>query len=122
MKRILVVDDEAAMRSLLQDMLEDDYAIETAANGAEAMAVLERGGIDLLITDLVMPRMNGIDLVMAVRKQHPQLGIIAISGGGGINGRFDYLPVAGLVGAARVLRKPFELSDLRQAIRDMLPA
>lgn len=121
MKRILIVDDEAAMRGLLQDMLEDDYAIETAGNGVEAMAVLERGGIDLLITDLVMPRMNGIDLVMAARKQHPQLGIIAISGGGGINGRFDYLPVANLVGAARVLRKPFELADLRLAIEAMLP-
>jgi len=121
MKRILIVDDEAAMRGLLQDMLEDDYAIETAGNGVEAMAVLERGGIDLLITDLVMPRMNGIDLVMAARKQHPQLGIIAISGGGGINGRFDYLPVANLVGAARVLRKPFELAELRLAIEAMLP-
>jgi CheY-like chemotaxis protein len=68
-----------------------------------------------------MPKMNGIDLVMALRRQYPALKIIAISGGGGITGRFDYLPVANLVGAARVIRKPFALAEMRTAVRELLP-
>lgn len=120
MKRVLIVDDEAQMRGLLEDLLEDDFEVTTASNGAEAMQRLQEGGTELVITDLVMPTMNGIDLVMAVRKQYPALKIIAISGGGGISGRFDYLPVANLVGAARVIRKPFALADMRTAVREVL--
>jgi YesN/AraC family two-component response regulator len=122
MQRVLIVDDEAQMRSLLEDLLEDDYAISTASNGAEALQRLQQDGAELIITDLVMPTMNGIDLVMAVRKQFPTLKIIAISGGGGITGRFDYLPVANLVGASRVIRKPFTLADIRIAVREVLAA
>lgn len=122
MKRVLIVDDEAQMRGLLEDLLEDDYQVLTASNGAEALQLLEQGGAELIITDLVMPKMNGIDLVMAVRRQFPALKIIAISGGGGITGRFDYLPVANLVGAARVIRKPFELAEMRTAVREVLAA
>lgn len=122
MKRVLIVDDEAQMRGLLEDLLEGDYQVLTASNGAEALQLLERDGAELIITDLVMPQMNGIDLVMAVRQQYPALKIIAISGGGGISGRFDYLPVANLVGAARVIRKPFELAEMRTAVREVLAA
>jgi DNA-binding NtrC family response regulator len=122
MKRVLIVDDETQMRGLLEDLLEGDYQVLTASNGAEALQLLERDGAELIITDLVMPKMNGIDLVMAVRKQYPALKIIAISGGGGITGRFDYLPVANLVGAARVIRKPFELAEMRTAVREVLAA
>lgn len=122
MKRVLIVDDEAQMRGLLEDLLEGDYQVLTASNGDEALQLLERDGAELIITDLVMPKMNGIDLVMAVRKQYPALKIIAISGGGGITGRFDYLPVANLVGAARVIRKPFELAEMRTAVREVLAA
>jgi len=122
MQRVLIVDDEAQMRGLLEDLLEDDYEISTASNGAEALQRLRQDGAELIITDLVMPTMNGIDLVMAVRKQFPTLKIIAISGGGGITGRFDYLPVANLVGASRVIRKPFTLADIRTAVREVLAA
>jgi len=122
MQRVLIVDDEAQMRGLLEDLLEDDYEISTASNGAEALQRLQQDGAELIITDLVMPTMNGIDLVMAVRKQFPTLKIIAISGGGGITGRFDYLPVANLVGASRVIRKPFTLADIRTAVREVLAA
>jgi DNA-binding NtrC family response regulator len=122
MKRVLIVDDEAQMRGLLEDLLADDYQVLTASNGVEAMQRLEQDGAELIITDLVMPKMNGIDLVMAVHRQYPGLKIIAISGGGGITGRFDYLPVANLVGAARVIRKPFALAEMRTAVRELLPA
>ncbi len=119
-KRILIVDDETQMLSLLEDMLSDEYQIIKASNGAEALELAKQATIDLLVTDLVMPKMNGIDLIVAIRQSQPELKIIAISGGGGINGRFDYLPVAKLIGAGKILRKPFSPRELMQSIHDIL--
>jgi DNA-binding NtrC family response regulator len=121
MKRVLIVDDEAQMRGLLEDLLQDDYQVLTACDGAEALQRLEQDGAELVITDLVMPNMNGLDLMVAVRKHYPALKVIAISGGGLI-GRLDYLPIASLIGAARVMRKPFTVADMRSAVREVLAA
>jgi CheY-like chemotaxis protein len=121
MKRVLIVDDDAPMRGLLADLLEGDYQVATAGDGAEALQKLARDGAELLVTDIVMPKMNGIDLMIAARKQYPALKIIAISGGG-IIGRIDNLPLAGLAGAARVMRKPFALAEMRTAVRELLAA
>lgn len=120
MKRILVVDDERSLRVMLEDLLSYDYEVTLASNGLEAKNLLNNASFDLLITDLVMPEMNGIELVMAIQKNHPKLKIIAMSGGGGITGRFDYLPVAELIGAEKILRKPFKLSEMTDAVRQTL--
>ncbi len=120
MKKILVVDDELPMRTILYELLCDDYQVTLAANGQEAKTLLGSTPFDLLITDLVMPEMNGIDLISSITAISPNLKIIAMSGGGGINARFDYLPVAQLIGAEQIFRKPFELSKMKQTIRDML--
>ncbi len=120
MKRLLVVDDEQPIRSMLNDLLGDDYEVMLAANGQEAFALLNSHSFDLIITDLVMPEMNGIDLITSIQKISPDLKIIAISGGGGLNGRFDYLPVAELLGAEKIFRKPFELSKLKKTVDAML--
>ncbi len=120
MKRILVVDDEKTIRHLLDDLLSNDYQVTLAATGMEARQYLDTNPFDLLITDLVMPELNGVDLVMGLQKTQPALKIIAMSGGGGINGRFDYLPVAQLVGATKILRKPFALVDVREAVKELI--
>lgn len=120
MKKILVVDDELPMRSILNDLLSDDYEVTLASNGQEAKELLGKIPFDLIITDLVMPEMNGIDLITAIQTISPSLKIIAMSGGGGIQGRFDYLPVAQLIGAEKIFRKPFELSKMRETVREML--
>ncbi len=120
MKRILVVDDEKTIRHLLDDLLSNDYQVTLAATGMEARQYLDADLFDLLITDLVMPELNGVDLVMGLQKTQPALKIIAMSGGGGINGRFDYLPVAQLVGATKILRKPFALVDVREAVKELI--
>lgn len=120
MKKLLVVDDEQPMRSVLHDLLSEDYEVSLAANGQEAFTLLKNSPFDLVITDLVMPEMNGIDLITSIQKISPNIKIIAISGGGGISGRFDYLPVAELVGAERIFRKPFELGKLKKTIQEML--
>jgi YesN/AraC family two-component response regulator len=120
MKKILVVDDEAPIRNMLNEYLSEHYAVHLASNGQQACALLATDAFDLVITDLVMPDMNGIDLVMAIQKQQPSPRVIAISGGGGINGRFDYLPVAQLVGAERILRKPFALHTIGSMVEEVL--
>ncbi len=120
MKTILVVDDESVMRQIIEEALSGEYAVASVTNGREAQALLAEKDFDLVITDLVMPGMNGIDLLMGLQKTKPKQKIIAISGGGGINGRFDYLPVAQLIGASIVLRKPFQMVGLRSAVHELL--
>lgn len=121
MKCVLIVDDEAPMRGLLADLLEGDYRVLTAGDGAEALQKLEQHGAELIITDLVMPKMNGIDLMLAVRERYPALKIIAISGGGVID-HSSQPSAAKLAGAARVMRKPFALAEMRTAVRELLYA
>ncbi len=123
MARILIVDDEAPIRAMLREMLaQDGHDVTEAENGAMALARLRAGAFDLLITDLVMPEKNGLNLILDIRKEWPDLEIVAISGGGGITGRFEYLPIAKLVGAGRVLAKPFDKAQLQSVVREALAA
>jgi CheY-like chemotaxis protein len=117
MKKILVVDDEENIRFVLDELLNSDYAVSLAANGREALALIDKTAFDLIITDLVMPEMNGIELVIAVKNKTPNQKIIAMSGGGGITGRFDYLPVVQLLGADKIFAKPFDLHEVLAAVK-----
>lgn len=117
MVKILVVDDEKPIRCLLADMLgKDGHSVQVAENGKQAVELFHQSPADLVITDLVMPEKNGIDVIMELKGKYPNVQIVAISGGGGITGSFDYLPIAKLVGAVTVLNKPFTLSDVRAAV------
>ena len=121
MSNILVVDDDAAMRDLLSDILETEgYKIFTAETGIEASAIYESNNIDLIITDLVMPKKGGIELIMELKKRDPDIKVIAISGGSGTTGRFDYLPVAKLLGATEIIAKPFQIAEIRAQVAKML--
>ena len=120
MKNILIVDDDAMLQSLIRDALNCEFDIETACNGQQALEFIVNNRFDLIITDLVMPELNGIELVMKLQETNPKQKVIAISGGGGINGRFDYLSVAQLIGACKILRKPFSIVELRNVIEETL--
>ena len=123
MANILVVDDEAPVRNLLSDVLEKEgYTVFTAETGVVASEIYNSNDIDLIITDLVMPEKGGIDLIMELKKQDPNIKVIAISGGGGITGRFDYLPIAKLVGATEIIAKPFQVTEIRAQVAKMLAA
>ncbi len=119
MAKILIVEDEEQMRSVLREALErDNNEIIEARDGLEASSLYE--GVDLIITDLVMPEKNGLDLIMEIKETRPDIPIIAISGGGGITGRFDYLPISKIVGAKSIFNKPFSLRELRDQVALLL--
>lgn len=121
MVKILIVDDELFVRDMMADMIKPaGYDVIVAENGAEAFDVCKKESIDLIITDIVMPEKNGIDLIMNVKKEYPEIPIIAVSGGGGITGRYDYLEIAKLVGANNILKKPFKIEELRTAVSDAI--
>lgn len=121
MAKILVVDDEVNIRNILRDSLKkEEHEVFEASSGQEACDILDTQAIEVMITDLVMPGKTGLDLIMEIKEKIPELNIIAISGGGGINGRFDYLPIAQLIGANNIIRKPFSVAEIKKTVSDLL--
>ena len=120
MKNILLVDDEEAIRKMMRRILQDDsYEFSEAENGAVAIKKLEAKKFDLIITDVIMPDCDGIELVMNVRKKTPETKVIVMSGGGRV--RADhYLQLAEKLGAVSVFEKPFDASELRETVRKYL--
>lgn len=112
-KMILIVDDHEDLRESLAVILEDEgFQIKQASQGVEALEILKSDQqIDLLITDVLMPEMDGIELAGLVKNEHPNLKIMLISGGGKqLHGgdKCDYLDMAStLTGIEHVLKKPF---------------
>ena len=120
MARILLIDDDDAVRSMLQKMLTiSGHTVTVASNGKEGMALAPETNADLLITDLVMPEMEGYEVLMALRKKHRKLKIIAISGGGRFSAD-DYLKTAKFLGADRILAKPFSHEELITTINELM--
>lgn len=119
--KILIVDDEPSVLKMLRKMLKDESDdIVEATNGEEALQVCQQQEVDLIITDIVMPKKHGIDLIMEIKNIKPNLPIIAISGGGGVSGRFDYLEIAELLGAKNILHKPFDAGELRDVVHNII--
>jgi DNA-binding NtrC family response regulator len=113
--RILLIDDEDLVRSTLRYALERaGHNVTEAGNGREGMSALERGDIDLVITDILMPEMEGIETIRATKKVRPELKVIAMSGAAA--GAVDFLQLAGRLGADEILRKPFGTRALVDAV------
>ena len=108
-KRILLVEDENQMRSILRESLETmGYEAEEAKDGVAAMEVLEKQSFELVITDLKMPRMDGLELMATAKKKYPELGFLIITAYGTIEAAVDALKS----GAFDFLTKPFSISQL----------
>ena len=120
MKRILVIDDEELMLTYLRDLLEaEGYEVLTAANGAEGLALFDTDPVDLVITDIIMPVKDGLDTILELKKQSPDLPIIAISAGGNIP-KERYLAVASYMKNTKTLAKPFTRDELISAVEEHL--
>ena len=124
MAHILLVDDDQRVRTVMHRTLADaGYEVGEAADGAIALAAYARRRSDLVITDILMPRKEGLETVRELRALDPAVRIIAMSGGGVCAGRgTQYLALAVLFGAARVLSKPFTGKELLQAVAAVVRA
>lgn len=119
LKVLIVEDDELGAKTLAALLDADGHLPHVVHNGRQAIERLRGGGFDLLITDIYMPDMDGIELLRTLRQTTEPPPIIAISGGGRTV-QVDYLDLALRLGARQVLRKPFTLRVLRATIQAAL--
>ena len=120
MALILIIDDEPQIRSMLKLMLErDGYEVAEAPDGIEGIKIHRQNPADLIITDLIMPNKDGIGMIIELKKEFPDVKIIAMSGGG-LNKPEGYLKGAKKLGAACTLTKPIDRDELLRVIKDVL--
>ena len=120
MVTILLVDDDDMSRGAVHRMLElSGYSVHSTAVGLEALAHYRKDPADLVITDLIMPDTDGLEMIQRLREMNPKVRVLAISGGGRVDAE-EYLSVARKFGAAGILPKPFTASQLRQAVQAAL--
>lgn len=117
---ILVVDDDPEIRSTLKKILEiSGHTVHTASSGLEAHKHLQAMPVDLMITDIVMPDQDGLESMRKARELHPDLPVIAMSGGGRLR-TDNYLRLAKAFGASGVLEKPFDTQALLEVVNQVL--
>jgi DNA-binding response OmpR family regulator len=119
LKKVLIVDDEETLtwsmaKSLSKD--KDKYEVIIANNGREALNYLQNDKIDLVITDIRMPDINGLDLLVKIKKEYPQTKVIIMTA----YGSSDVQKEANLRGSLYYVEKPFEISDIRKIIIDLI--
>jgi CheY-like chemotaxis protein len=120
MERILIIDDEPQIRSMLTLMLErEGYEVVEAPDGADGIKIYRQNPADLIITDLIMPNKDGIGMIIDLKKEFPDVKIIAMSGGG-LNKPDGYLKGAKKLGAACTLTKPIDREEMLEAVREIL--
>lgn len=120
MSAILVIDDDASIRNTFQRYLEGHgYVVHVAADGKEGMHLMEAEPPDLVITDIMMPEADGLEVVMSVASNGLDIPVIAISGGMHA-AAMDFLPIAKKFGASKVLYKPVDLETLHDTVAGLL--
>lgn len=129
MQNILVIDDEVDVRDAIGRVLERaGYRVRTAESALEGITAMEALEPDVVVTDIIMPKINGVEAISMIRQKFPQVRIVAISGGGnfGITAyqpnaitTSAYLAAAQKAGANLILTKPFESWDLLEAIQNV---
>lgn len=116
-KSILIVDDNVNMSSLLSEMLEVfDFQSIQAADGTEALKVLENGDFSMTITDMRMPNMTGMELLAKIKDKYPEMPVVLISG----YSVGDDTSGPGGVQPDGFLAKPFMMSDVEELINSLL--
>jgi len=120
MALILIIDDDNQFREMLREMLErTGYEIVEASNGKEGLKLYRENPTDLIITDIIMPDKEGIETIIELRRDFPDVKIIAISGGGH-NHAEHYLFMARIFGVQRTFAKPIARKELLKAVRELL--
>jgi len=116
MARILLIDDEEIVRFTLRTALEMGlHKVVEAEDGEQATELLSESSFDLVITDIVMPKKEGVQTILDIKANYPDTKIIAITGGDPARSGL-YLKTAGILGADKVLLKPISDAHLTEAI------
>lgn len=120
MKKILVIDDDESLLKMMSELLtRSGYEVYKAVDGKKGLRLFYDNRPDLVVTDLIMPEKEGLEVIMELQKQEPKPKIIAISGGGKLKPE-SYLPLAERLGADYVLEKPFRNPEFLGLIEDLL--
>jgi CheY-like chemotaxis protein len=120
MPSILIIDDDDSLRdSLRRTLHKEGYTIMEANDGGRGLKQLGQSPADLILLDMFMPDKDGLETIMELRRTHPDVRVIAMSGGG-FKGRVDVLHVAKKLGVRRTLSKPFTREQLLESVREEL--
>ncbi len=121
MPKILLVDDDKLIREMLQNMLEkEDYATELASDGDEAIRMFHKFKPDLVVTDIIMPEKEGIEIIQQFLRENPAVKILAISGGALNIDSKSTLRMAKALGAHATLSKPLFRDELLTTVQMLL--
>lgn len=119
-KKVLVIDDDAKITRVLDLKLRKaGYQVIVAANGEAGLHLFKAQQPDMVITDILMPGKEGLETIMELRRDFPEVKIIAMSGGGHV-GAEEYLDLAKKFGAQYAFTKPFTGKEMLQAVRELL--
>jgi DNA-binding NtrC family response regulator len=123
-EKILIVDDEKNVRLMLAQSLEPvGYQISTATNGEEALRLLEQDTFDLILSDLKMPKMNGMEFLHRVVDLHPEIRVVIISAYGTVSTAVEAMKLGAtdfVQKPVNFLQKPFNLEEIREVVHDAL--
>jgi CheY-like chemotaxis protein len=118
MPSVLVVDDEDQLRRLIREILEQaGYQVTEARDGKEAVLQYRLAPADVVIMDILMPEQDGLETTSTLRREFPNVKIIAITGSSEMIGILSFLDVAKMLGAHRALQKPFEMQTLLDTVQ-----
>ena len=121
MPSVLVVDDEEAVRRLIKDALgQAGYRVSEARTGKEGLLSYREAPADLVSMDILMPDQDGLESILALRREFPAARIVAITGGSDMIGILNFLDVAKMLGARRTLQKPFDMQQLLEVVQGEL--
>jgi two-component system response regulator (stage 0 sporulation protein F) len=121
MARILIVDDQPeVLRGLCRILEEEGHTVSEAENGVVALRQCASESFDLVITDMFMPEVDGIELFLELKRSSPEVGVIAMSGGGSLFPRDQILQYADVLGADSLLEKPFSREGVVEAVNRLV--
>ena len=116
-RKILVVDDQYGIRVLLCEILQKDgYQMFEAANGVQALKIVKEEELDLVLLDMKIPGMDGIEILKRIKEDKPEIGVIMMTAYGELN----LINEAINLGAITHFAKPFDIDDIREVIRKSL--
>lgn len=120
MAKILVIEDEEQVRDMIRQTLERaGHEVFEAGDGEEGIGIFDHQKIDLVVTDILMPKKGGLVTILELRQKSPDLKIIAMSGGGR-SGKLNFLSTAKTFPGVKTFRKPFRKTEFLTAVDELL--